>query len=91
MMMMMMMILIQAMHGIPYEPSLKRCLTLPFTSPLPHNPSRGAYNSHISSHPRSSKHTSAIQAVFVQVYNIAAAHNLALNERRHDVSLQRQP
>jgi hypothetical protein len=25
MMMMMMMILIQAMHGIPYEPSLKRC------------------------------------------------------------------
>jgi len=27
-MMMMMMILIQAMHGIPYEPSLKRCLTL---------------------------------------------------------------
>jgi len=36
--MMMMMILIQAMHGIPYEPSLKRCLTLPFTSPLPHDP-----------------------------------------------------
>lgn len=50
---MMMMTLIEAMHGTPSEPSLKRCLTLPFTSLLPNDPRHmGQHAQNISSAPR---------------------------------------
>ena len=49
MMMMMMMILIQAMHGIPYEPSLKR---LPYIVPYVAFSSRSKrFSQQLSKHP----------------------------------------